>query len=188
MSGQDVAVKTKKKGYTAGRKLGAVGKRSKMLREMGDDAIKAGVVPLEVMLNNMRFYHGEAGKIAMELAAKIQFLKDEEVVEDVAEAIDATTKLLQTLMNTRMSAQQCAVEAAPYCHSRLTAVAFSGELKHQVKVIESSMTPTEAAEAYYDSIRDDSPVLDLIATEVANEDLSSIERPRLGDAGKTGRR
>ena len=44
----------KRKG--AGRKPGSLNKRTVALRDISDEALFAGLLPLQVMLQNMRFY------------------------------------------------------------------------------------------------------------------------------------
>lgn len=75
-------------------------------------AMKEGVTPLEVMLANMRYYWQRAGKATEQLEAC------EHTEENIAE-VQALSDEVKTLRNV---AQACAVEAAPYCHSKLASL------------------------------------------------------------------
>lgn len=169
-----------------GRPSGSRNKRTQFLEKVSQDALQAGVMPIEVMLSNMRFYHGEAGKLIVELQEKKQVLEEEEVVEDQVEALRDLAQVFAKLSNTRMLAQQCAVEAAPYCHPKLANVRVAGSVKHEFGPIdEDKMTPHEAQQSYLASLRDDPMTLDLVATEVLDDDEdlnSAVRRPRLRDA------
>lgn len=101
-----------------GKKTGGKRKGSKnkitLEREAGHAEIvaqakAAGLTPLEVMLDNMRFAHGEAQRLAEEV-----------------EAEGATIENLKGLLDMRKIAGDCARDAAPYIHPRLQAVQHSG--------------------------------------------------------------
>lgn len=153
------------------------------MRKISDEAMQAGVMPIEVMLSNMRFYYSEAGKLIVELQEKVEFIRSEEVVDDAADALREASRTFAKLKNTRMLAQQCAVEAAPYCHPRLANIRVNGSMKHEVGPVSEQMTPQEAQQSYLASLREDPMTLDLVATEVADEDLGLLGGPgRLPDA------
>jgi hypothetical protein len=52
----------------AGRKKGGINARTAALRNIADEALAAGITPLEVMLDNMRYYHGRAEGILLSLS------------------------------------------------------------------------------------------------------------------------
>lgn len=93
----------------AGRKPGAATKRT---RKIADKAAKdGGVLPLEVMLDNMRFYHSEAAKKLADLLLKVD--------QDNA---DAKIEGIKALFSLREKAGDAAKEAAPYLHPRMSPV------------------------------------------------------------------
>jgi hypothetical protein len=90
----------------AGRKKSALTKRT---QEIAAKASKDGITPLEVMLENMRFAHVEAQRLAEMIAGE-----------------GATIENLKGLLDMRKIAEECAKDAAPYVHPRLQAVQHSG--------------------------------------------------------------
>lgn len=101
--------------HPGGRPAGSLGKRTLALRKISDDAIAAGITPLEVMLENMRFYHEKADVLQTAVVAKVskKKLSDEEAMKLLLE--------FQDMGANRLKAQACAVDAAPYCHPRSSA-------------------------------------------------------------------
>lgn len=144
----------------AGRKPGSVSRRTRAIRELSNQAIAAGVHPLEVMLNNMRFYHNEAQNLLAQILAAIK--KGSLGV--------AHLELLGKLYNTRNEAQKCAVDAAPYVHARLSAVAVSGSVDHRLVPPPDGMSPQQLAEVLERNLRA-SPV-----------PMKLIEQPKQKDA------
>ena len=70
-----------------------------------------GVSPLEVMLVNMRYFHEEAGK---------------RLAETMGASTPEGVKVLDLVAGYRKAAQECARDAAPFCHPRLAAVEVAG--------------------------------------------------------------
>lgn len=105
-----------------GRKSGAKNKLPTMIRtrnmEVRSKALK-GLTPLEVMLDNMRFSHGEAEKIFKHLAR-------ERALSPTHAMSALQVKQLGELLSYRKTAQDAARDAAPYLHNKLTAVTHSG--------------------------------------------------------------
>ena len=79
---------------TGGRQRGV---RNKKTAEVIEQAAAGGVMPIDVMLENMRYAHDMMQRTAVGEALKY-----------------------------RMMAEECAKDAAPYLHSRLTATEVSG--------------------------------------------------------------
>ena len=99
-----------------GRKPGGLNQRTKALRAVAEKAIAEGVHPLEVMLDNMRFYHEKADVLQVAILDKVTakgVLKGEDAMKMLNE--------FRELGEFRMKAQSCAVDAAPYVHPRLSA-------------------------------------------------------------------
>ena len=69
-------------------------------------------MPVEIMLDNMRFAHTQAQNAAQEIAR---------IEQDTGQMADIL--LYKTMMSFRVMAQRCAEGAAPYLHPRLAAVA-----------------------------------------------------------------
>ena len=74
-----------------------------------------GAVPLETMVDNMRFAHTQAQNAALEIAR---------IEQETGQMADIL--LYKTMMSFRVMAQRCAEGAAPYLHPRLAAAASLG--------------------------------------------------------------
>lgn len=101
----------------AGKKKGSLNKRTIAIRALTDKAIDAGVTPLEVMLENMRFYYDKA-KVAEQILMDAIAAKKQP--DDVINA-------LRELCSFRDESTKCAEKAAPYVHSRLAALTVSAD-------------------------------------------------------------
>lgn len=113
----------------SGRPVGSVGEKTKLLREIAAKALAAGITPAEVMLENMRFFHEKADVLQTAVITKIGKKK-----LDSEEAMELLTEFKE-LGENRMKAQSCAVDAAPYFHSRLSNV--TADVNVSVKVEEA---------------------------------------------------
>src|SRR5258705_2588808 len=101
---------------TGGRKRGTPNKATVARQAQAASAAGAGVMPLEVMLSNMRFAHEQA----------------ERLMEDLNEG-SATTQLSE-VMKWRQIAQEAAKDAAPYVHPKLSSVEHGGNDKKPVQM------------------------------------------------------
>jgi hypothetical protein len=127
-----------------GRRKGSVNRRTKMLRALAAEALESGVTPLEVMLENMRFFHAEAEQLLARITSGL----------DRGEPSGDLLQLLAKLRHFRLEAQRCAVDAAPYLHPRLSAVAVAGDGERApIRTITDDMTVEEAAAAYAETLR-----------------------------------
>jgi hypothetical protein len=95
----------------AGRKPGGATKKT---REVANKAAETGLTPLEVMLDNMTFAHSEAHRMLSNLL---------QVGAEIPDAFDQYKELLRF----RGMAQECAKDAAPYIHPKLSAVEVTGK-------------------------------------------------------------
>jgi hypothetical protein len=108
----------------AGRKLGAVTKRT---REIAEQALAEGKTPLEVMLENMRHFQ----QVALDAEAVIESMNEEQVAslgESHEEQFKALLAKVKQAAGLRQMAHECARDAAGYMHARLSAVQHSGEI------------------------------------------------------------
>ena len=133
-------------GRNQGRKKGGENKRTIALREASNKALALGYSPLDIMMDNLIFWHGTAKKFGEQLERMVLDGIDEEERENAL-------KLLRQFLAARENSQRCAVDAAPYVHPKLASIAFKGELNHKMQKIESSMSPTEAAAAWAASLK-----------------------------------
>lgn len=132
-----------------GRKPGK-NRRTLARLALAQKSLAGGVQPLEVLITNMRFYHNRAEKILQRveiaLSRMVPVDADGEVVDAAENGDDAKSPaelldMLKELYGYKELAEKCAVDAAPYVHPRLAAVAvrYSEDLKQQ-------MTPEEISE------------------------------------------
>lgn len=110
----------------AGRPAGAITKRT---REVAEKALATGKTPLEIMLDNMLHFQ----QVALDAEATLDGLTAAEFSEGIspdASPEDQFKFLLAQVKKTagfRQSAQDCARDAAPYIHPKLSAIAHTGE-------------------------------------------------------------
>ena len=93
---------------TGGRQKGSLNKKTQALQAKVE---ASGLTPLDVMLDNMRFAHEQAGKLLEGLLAA------------GAKPADEKFDQFKELIRFRGMAQECAKDAAPYIHARVTASA-----------------------------------------------------------------
>lgn len=110
----------------AGRPQGAVTKRT---REIADRALAEGKAPLEIMLDNMRHFQ----QVALDAEAVLEGLTAAEFAgtvnaETPEEQFKALLAQVKKTAGFRQMAQECARDASPYLHPRLSTVEHSGKL------------------------------------------------------------
>lgn len=90
-------------------------------------------VPLAVMVGNMRFAHGEALDMMMQIAEAMPQVLKEQNPDQWAEILD----LFKNMMRMRDVAQRYAVDAAPYMHPKLASVEYkdNNDLLTQIRSI-----------------------------------------------------
>lgn len=131
----------------AGRPPGAASKKTQAIAAQ---AMDQGVSPIEVMLANMRYYHERAESFDHNLTELAEQMTPERIKAGGAETIQLL-QLVAKVGEFRMKAQECAVDAAPYVHPRLAALAMkvsTGDSKKAPAEITQQMTAKVAAESY----------------------------------------
>ena len=121
----------------AGRPVGSVSEKTKLLRDIAAKALAEGITPAEVMLNNMRFYYEKADVLQTAIVAKVSKKK-----LDSGEAMELLEEFKE-LGENRMKAQKCAVDAAPYFHPTLSSVKVDAEVTHKVEEAEDAFKTIE---------------------------------------------
>lgn len=108
----------------AGRKTGALTKRT---RAVAERAIADGKAPLEVMLENMWHFQ----QVALDAEAVIESMNEEQVSslgETHEEQFKALLAKVKQAAGLRVMAHECARDAAPFMHAKLSAVQHSGQI------------------------------------------------------------
>jgi hypothetical protein len=122
----------------SGRKVGSANPATKRSRAVADKALADGITPLEVMLDNMRHFR----QVALDAEAILAGLTAEEFTGRSDLKPEEQFKLLlaevKKAAGFRQMAQDCATDAAPYSHHRLTAIEHSGNvnLTHEAQLDE----------------------------------------------------
>jgi hypothetical protein len=106
------------RGGCGGRKKGSLNRRTKALRAIAAEALESGVTPLEVMLENVRFFHAEAEALLARITSGL---------DERSESSEEFLQLLSKMVSFRSEAQRCVVDCAPYLHPRLSSVAVAGD-------------------------------------------------------------
>lgn len=107
----------------AGRKQGSLTVRG---QETAARALAEGKAPVEVMLDNMRHFQ----QVALDAEAVLTGMKAEEIAGKELKPDEQFKLLLAEVRKAagfRTMANDCARDAAPYVHPRLTAVAHTGK-------------------------------------------------------------
>lgn len=105
----------------AGRKKGLPGKKTKERLAIASAAKAKGIDPLEVMLDNMRCFQ----QSAIDAEAILKGLTAKDVCGRQLEPAEQFKVLLAEVKKAagvRQMAQECARDAAPYVHPRLTSI------------------------------------------------------------------
>jgi hypothetical protein len=121
-----------------------VHRRSKFLRQVTQDALLGGVMPIQVMLDNMRFYHGKAEELVA------QILED---IKSSGKKLDQHhLEMLVKVYSFRNEAGKAACDAAPYCHPRLSAIAISATqtTRHEMP---KDITLEDAVRIYNENVK-----------------------------------
>lgn len=90
-------------------------------------AIAAGLDPLDIMLSNMRHFQ----QVALDAEATLEGLTAEEISGQASSPEEQFKLLLakaKQAAGLRLMATECARDAAPYIHPRLSAVEHSGDV------------------------------------------------------------
>lgn len=124
----------------AGRKKGQLNKRTLARIEEVKLYQEKGLTPLQVMYENMIFWHGETVRLNRRLN---DFLADYErsaAAGGDAELVDLANiqkvrELLMLFLRAREMSQKCAVDSAPYVHPKLAAITVEKEVQRTIRII-----------------------------------------------------
>lgn len=109
-----------------------------------------GLTPIIVMTDNMKYYHDRAADFDKKLAEVADSMTVEQIAQG-GEKVMTVLKLISKIGEFRLKAQECAVDAAPYVHPRLAAMAIKvsvGDSRKPPPEITRAMSPQLAADAY----------------------------------------
>jgi hypothetical protein len=104
--------------------------------------------PLEVMLDNMRFWHDRTAEIERQLQSFATDTDDDDVRQEAM-------SLLRVYSYARVQSQTCAKDAAPYCHPRYVAVELKKEESREPETIEMELlAPNQGEDRSYRMINE----------------------------------
>lgn len=124
----------------AGRPAGALTKRT---REVAERALSEGKAPLDIMLDNMLHFQ----QVALDAEAVIESMNLEQVQSLGAtheEQFKAMLAKVKQAAGLRVMAHDCARDAAPYVHAKLSAVTVKGDPENPLEMNVNIDTPTRA--------------------------------------------
>jgi hypothetical protein len=123
----------------AGRKQGSLTKRT---REIAEQSLATGKAPLEVMLDNMRHFQ----QVALDAEAVIEGMQEDQVNalgQSHEEQFKALLAKVKQAAGLRQMAHECARDAAPFMHARLSSVAHTGSDGGPLQVMVQKFTGDE---------------------------------------------
>lgn len=124
-------------GAKGGRKPGQI---SRVTRQRANELTKDGETPLDVMVENMLFWHRSAQSMGERIQQLLEAV-DGETTEQLAERTRDASKVMEKFMLAQENSQRCAVDAAPYMHPRLQSIAINKTVKKTViKMTMSTLT------------------------------------------------
>ena len=115
----------------SGRPPGALTRRT---RETAERALAEGKAPLEVMLDNMRHFQ----QVALDAEAVIESMNEAEVAslgQSHEEQFKALLAKVKQAAGLRVMAHECARDAAPYMHPKLSTVQVAGDKDNPLEMI-----------------------------------------------------
>ena len=137
----------------AGRPMG-MGKRLKLIQELADEEIRAGSLPVVVMLRNKRFYDEAAYALKAKLDEHIERLEGKIEDVDAAKEVAEAARTLSELNEFRMQAQSCASDVASFVHPKLGQLQISNiDEKPPVRVFLDNMTLEEMRALFREEMR-----------------------------------
>lgn len=113
-----------------GRPRGAVSRTSRFAADRY--VAEGGLLPIDVMGENMRFFFVEGSKLAGQLLDLLRNSKDQGILTPAHVA--EVTKLLNAVHRARAMSQQCAVDLAPYLHARLASITVKSDDKEPITI------------------------------------------------------
>jgi hypothetical protein len=119
-----------------------VGSLTKRTREVAERALTEGKAPLEVMLDNMRHFQ----QVALDAEAVIEGMNEDQVNtlgQTHEEQFKALLAKVKQAAGLRQMAHECARDAAPFMHARLSSVSHSGADGGPLQVVVQKFTEAE---------------------------------------------
>lgn len=117
-------------GKLGGRPKGSKGQRAKLSEYKARELLAKNESPLDIMIDNMLYWRRAAKRYGIKLEANDELLKTyqhvkvtEETLKEFMDLLRKNVELGDLMIDAREKSQDCAVDAAPYVHPRLNALA-----------------------------------------------------------------
>jgi hypothetical protein len=129
----------------SGRRKGALGALAKRTTKIAEAAAAEGKTPLEIMLDNMRHFQ----QVALDAEAVIESMNGEQLHSlggNHQEQFKALLAKVKQAAGLRVMAHECARDAAPFIHPKLSSVLVGGDPENPVSlylISENPMTEDE---------------------------------------------
>ena len=131
MGTREVAIANGKKG---GRPPGALNKMSK---HKALELAKSNETPLDVMIDNMNFWRGEATRLTHRVGEVDDLILafknidvNEETMKNFMQLLKERNETLNKMLAARQESQSCAVAAAPYVHPKFTSISVKAQINN----------------------------------------------------------
>jgi len=128
----------------AGRPKGSLSRRAKSLRKVTDRHIRGKRLPLDVMIENMIHFQDEARHLQDQMADVLLEFNRQFSEEGMKEILT----LLSQCGDSRMKAQKCAADSAPFIHPKLSAIAVSASPPNHPRDIRDDSPDDNFAEEF----------------------------------------
>lgn len=103
------------------------GEANRLSRRRINEIHSLGETPVDVMLDNMLFWHRKVQMLMPKIEHAVVQLEDSEGLAEL-------NGLIRTMLAARENSQKCAVDMAPFCHPRLQAIAIQTQNTHRLVV------------------------------------------------------
>lgn len=144
---------------------------TRLTRVRAHEIAMSGHAPIDVMYQNMLFWHEKALGAEQQVFELIEKGTADLTVDDRKLMIE----LLRTLLGARSQSQNAAVDLAPYIHPKLSSITLKGDPKNPLTMVASEMSPQQAAEAYATTLRN-------TAAQIIDEDGNPVNAHETAEA------
>lgn len=134
------AVANRENGKKGGRPKGSFA--TKLTRRKASELYHDSRSPLDVMIDNMNFWWDKSKNASERLDKLMMVVEHPEFLDEVksklkkAGSVDPLLEVMKEIRKTssqlvayREKAQNCAVDAAPYCHPKFTSISWEGPVQ-----------------------------------------------------------
>lgn len=137
----------------SGRPKGSSDKRVIALREITDEAIAAGVLPIELLLKYMRHYDSQALQVQAELDETLTQLRNTKLSDAAVELLDEAASKLLSFDAIVDRIYTFASGAATYVHPKLAHMQVTGQGGGPVRIAVDAIPPEDRRRMFYEEMK-----------------------------------